>query len=126
MISSTIGVAVISGVGVTVVVGVVETVITGVIVMTGVVVIVPVAVGVPVATTVEEFVAVGVGVGWLADVGRTSVMTTATKTLTATLPAAAIQIIILTRILVLIIRASLTKVDEYFHLYIQLVLKSTT
>lgn len=118
--------AVISGVGVTVVVGVVVTVMTGVLVITGVVVMVPLAVGVPVATTVEVFVVVGVEVGWFARVGRTSVMTTATRTLTATLPAAAIQIIIFMRILVLIIRASLTKVDEYFHLYIQFILKSTT
>jgi hypothetical protein len=98
----------IMGVGVAVIGGVV--VIVGVEVMVpltvGVAVIVPLTVGVPV-TAVELAAGVGVAVGWFAKEGRTMVIRTATKTLTATPAAAAMQIKILTRTLMLITRASL-------------------
>lgn len=102
------GVAVASGVTVFVATGVAVTVVVvvGVPDATGVEVTVPLGVGEGVPTTVGVPVPTGVGVSWLAEDGRTKVITTATKTLSATPPAAAIQIKILMRSLVVIITAS--------------------
>jgi hypothetical protein len=111
IISSTIGVIVASGVTVLVA--------TGVPVITGVVVTVPLATGVVVITTVEGFAAVGgEGVDWSASDGRAMVIMMAMIRLKAVPPAAAIQMKILIRILVLIIRTSITKpVSIFIYIY---------